>query len=304
LTSGPIQWGAPIPGKDGKTIFASGVTMHGELIRLDPRTKQFQPYLGGLSADNVSFSQDGQSIAYVSYPEGILWKANRDGSDRVQLSSAPVEPSMARWSPDGSQILFFDSSYEGRPVAFIVSSKGGAPQRLLPEDTGPQSDPNWSPDGRQVVFSTSPSGGSDPNSVIRILDLDSHRVSTVPGSLGLFAPRWSPDGRSIAAVPANSTNLYIFDIKTQQWSVPYKGVVAYPAWSKDGHSIYFMDFREDSGVFRVHLPDGAVEHIVDLKSLHYTGNSSMWMGMDPTDAPLFLRDLGSQDVYALALDRK
>jgi Tol biopolymer transport system component len=211
---------------------------------------------------------------------------------------------MVRWSPDSSQILFYDPSDEGRPVAFIVSLNGGAPRRLLPEDTGPQSDPNWSPDGRQVVFSTSPSGGSDPKSVIRILDLGSHRVSTLPGSLGLFSPRWSPDGHLIAAVPANSTNLHIFNIKTQQWSVPYKGVVAYHTWSKDGHSIYFMNFQDNPGVFRVHMPDGTAERIVDLKSFHYTGNDGMWMGLDPTDAPLFLRDLGSQDVYALTLERK
>jgi hypothetical protein len=28
------------------------------------------------------------------------------------------------------------------------------------------------------------------------------------------------------------------------------------------------------------------------------------MGMDPTDAPLFLRDLGTSDVYALGLNVK
>src|SRR6202012_2171466 len=119
-----------------------------------------------------------------------------------------------------------------------------------------------------------------------------------------FAPRWSPDGRLIAAIPVNSTDLHIFDTESQQWSVPYKGVVAYPTWSKDGHFIYFMNFQDNPGVFRVRLPDGAPERIVDLKGIHYTGNVGMWMGLDPTDAPLFLRDLGTQDVYALSLERK
>lgn len=80
LTSGPIHWESPIPGKDGKTIFASGVSPRGELIRFNSQSRQFQPFLAGISADSVSFSRDGRSVAYVSYPDGILWKANGDGA--------------------------------------------------------------------------------------------------------------------------------------------------------------------------------------------------------------------------------
>jgi hypothetical protein len=28
-----------------------------------------------------------------------------------------------------------------------------------------------------------------------------------------------------------------------------------------------------------------------------------WMGLDPTDAPLLLRDISSNDIYALSLDQ-
>lgn len=303
LTSGPIHWGRPIPSKNGKTIFAPGFTRHGQLIRFDYLTKQFQPYLAGLSADNLSFSKDGQSVAYVSYPEGILWRANRDGSGRVQLSDAPIQPAEIHWSPDGTQIVFVDYSQD-TAAAYIISSQGGGPRRLLPQDTGSQTDPNWSPDGRKIVFSNSPPGGADPNSVIRVLDLDSKRVATLPESAGMFSPRWSPDGRSIAAVRMNSTTLNIFDVQTQQWSTPYQGVVSYLAWSKDSHWIYFLDFQNDPSVFRVRVTDGAAERITDLKDVHYTGNSGMWMGLDPTEAPLFLRDLGTHDIYALALEQK
>lgn len=304
LTSGPIAWGNPIPSKDGKKIFVTGSTLHGELVRFDAKTGQFQTYLSGLSADNVSFSKDGQSVAFTSYPEGILWRARPDGSNRIQLSNAPMQPTLPSWSPDGTQILFVDSSSADNEKAYIVSSQGGSPRRLLPEDNGPETDPNWSPDGSKVVYSTSPEGGADPKSVINILDLDSKRVSTVPGSVGMFSPRWSPAGRSIAAVRMNSTTLNIFDIKTQQWSTPYKGVVAYPAWSKDGQLIYFMNFQENPAVFRIRVADGAIERVVDIKDLHYTGNSGMWMGLDPTDAALFLRNLGTCDVYALSLEGK
>jgi eukaryotic-like serine/threonine-protein kinase len=304
LTSGPIAWGNPIPGRDGKKIFVAGSTRRGELVRFDSQSRQFLPYLGGVSADNLSFSKDGQSVAFTSYPDGLLWRAKLDGSNRIQLSNAPMQPLAPRWSPDGTEILFVDAPSSDNEKAYIVSSQGGSPKRLLTEDSGFETDPNWSPDGTKIVFSNSPEGGADPKSVINILDLNSKRVSTLPGSAGLFSPRWSPDGRSIAAVRMNSTTLNIFDIATQKWSTPYKGVVAYPEWSKDGRSIYFMNFQENPAVFRVRIADGKVEQIVDIKTLNYTGNTGMWMGMDPSDAPLFLRDLGTRDVYALSLNGK
>jgi hypothetical protein len=104
----------------------------------------------------------------------------------------------------------------------------------------------------------------------------------------------------------NSTGLNIFDLATQRWSTPYKGVVAYPKWSNTdaGRYIYFMNFQENSAVYRIRVADGAVEQIADIKTLNYTGNTGMWMGLDATDAPLFLRSLGTRDVYALSLETK
>ena len=96
MTSSPIRWGAPVFSKDGKTIFASGVIPKGELVRLDSKSGQFLPFLGGISANLVVFSKDGQAVAYVSYPDGVLWRANKDGSERVQLSSPPLSPGMGQ----------------------------------------------------------------------------------------------------------------------------------------------------------------------------------------------------------------
>ena len=84
----------------------AGLSPRGELSRFDSKTKQFLPFLGGISAQGVVFSKDGKSIAYVSYPEGILWKANRDGSNPVQLTDPPMQAFLPRWSPDSKQISF------------------------------------------------------------------------------------------------------------------------------------------------------------------------------------------------------
>jgi Tol biopolymer transport system component len=167
LTSSPIRWGTPIPSKDGKRIYARGAVIHGELVRYDLQSRQFQPYLGGISAEFVAFSPDGKSLAYVTFPEGILWRVNRDGSNPVRLTDPPFYPKVPRWSPDGSQILFFDRNAEGRLQAFVMPSQGGTPRPLIAEYKEPQSDPNWSPDGSKVVYASQETGSGTTIRVIR-----------------------------------------------------------------------------------------------------------------------------------------
>lgn len=305
LTTGPIDWTSLIPGKDGKSIFADGATSRGELSRFDPQTKQFQPFLEGISVQYVSFSPDGQSVAYVTYPEWTLWKANRDGSSRMQLSDWPILPYMPRWSPDGTQIVFSDiwASVPARSKAYIVSARGGAPRKLLPEGPEVQSDPDWSPDGHKIVFGSS-LGGLDPKSVIRIFDLDSQKVTDVPGSVGMTDPRWSPDRRFIAANSFDLLTMNIFDIGTQRWSaLPPKLRMSYPEWSKDSRFIHFLHGPDEPGVYRMRVKGGELEKVVDLKKWPVVGPWG-WMGLDTTDAPLLLRDISTNDIYALTLEEK
>jgi len=305
LTSGPIAWFSPIPSKDGKKIFATGATRRGQLLRFDAKSKQFQPVLDGVSAEFVSFSKDGKSVAYVSYPQGILWKANRDGSSPVQLSDPAMYPVTPRWSPDGKHILFVDLS-QSSPEIYIVSSEGSSkPRRLVPADTGAESNPDWSPDGHEIVFSTNHESGSEPNCVLRILDLASHQLTTLPESVGMFQAAWSPDGRSIAAQSFDEFSIKVFDIPHQRWSLLHQGHAIAHAWSKDSQFVYFlMPFQDDPGVFRIRAAGGERERVVDLKGFQFTGVYGFNMSLDPTDAPLLLRDIGSNDIYALTLEQK
>ena len=300
LTSGPLDWATPVPGKNGKKLFATGLTRRGELDRFDPQAKQFQPYLSGISADLLAFSKDGAHVVYVSYPDGSLWRADRDGSNRVELVDPPLKPILPSWSPDGKRLLFVGlTQRENEYQTYIVSSEGGAVRRLFPRDGGPQTDPDWSPDGKRIVYSTSPLGGRDPKSTIRVLDLTTGSVTTLPGSEGMFSPRWSPDGKYISASTFDQLSINLFDRAAQHWTVLHKGIIAFPAWSADSRFIYYLSYVDDPGVFRVRVADGAVERILSLMNVGYTGTLGSWMGLDPTDAPLMLRDRGTNDIYAL-----
>jgi Tol biopolymer transport system component/DNA-binding winged helix-turn-helix (wHTH) protein len=307
LEKGPIRWSTLIPGKDEKTLFARGVINRGELVRYDAQSRELKPWLGGISAEQVSYSPDGKFVVYVSYPEGILWRANLDGSDPVQLTGAPFSPLLPHWSPDGSTILFFDISNDrGRQStqSYIVSSQGGTPRPILPDDKQPQIDPNWSPDGKKIVFASGKITNSNSGLFIRVFDLASRETVTLPGSQGIYSPRWSPDGRFIAGLKS-SGGISVFEFATQRWSQLQKGFCGYPSWSSDSRFVYFFgSLSTGLGVYRVRVQGGNAELVVDLNGFRHTGTIGSWMGLDPSDTPMLIRDTGSEEIYSLTLEQK
>ena len=97
--------GALCPGRSraptGATSSPSGPTPGAELMKLDGATRRFLPALGGESAFYAEPSPDGRWLAWARYPDGTLWRSRPDGSERMQLTSAPLEAHLPRWSPDG-----------------------------------------------------------------------------------------------------------------------------------------------------------------------------------------------------------
>jgi DNA-binding winged helix-turn-helix (wHTH) protein/Tol biopolymer transport system component len=311
LTTGPMLWGSPHPSRDGKKIFATGRTPRGELSRIDAKTGGIQPFLSGISAEFVSFSGDGKSVAYVSYPEGILWKANRDGSNRMRLSGPPDYPFNPQWSADSKQILFNSltpqTPQQPHSAIYLIPTEGGTPRKLLlPDDDVQIGDANWSPDGKRILFDWGWEDGPPEKRDLRILDLNSRQITTIPGSTGLRSSRWSPDGRYIAAFADPQTPvLRVFDLTTQRWAaLPTSGDVGFPSFSHDSRLIYFLRYGRDQGVFRISVTGGKEERVVDGTQWHTTGYFGYSMSLDPTDAPLILRDVGSDDIYALTLEER
>src|SRR5207247_5340072 len=133
VTNGPLSFHSPVPSLDGKKLYVVGSQPRGELARFDRQTKQFAPYLSGISAEDVSFSKDGKWVAYVAYPEGTLWRSKSDGSDRLQLNSRGGYAILPRWSPDGRQIAFYSYSLDQPQRTYLVSPDGGSPPEMLSE---------------------------------------------------------------------------------------------------------------------------------------------------------------------------
>jgi dipeptidyl aminopeptidase/acylaminoacyl peptidase len=300
LTSGPLDFRYPLPSKDGRKIFAIGTSRQAELVRYDQHTRQFAPFLSGISAEHVAFSRDGQWVTYISYPEGTVWRCKADGSERLQLTFSPMRAVLPRWSPDGKQIAFNASVPDKSWNVYLISKNGGTAERILPSEQI-QMDANWSPDGKSLLF------GSliFRNEPIYSFDLMTKRVSPLPGSSGYFSPRWSPDGRHIAAV-TTGRKLMLFDTSTQKWTEAFGSEMGWEQWSHDGSSIYFLDYGHGFHyqVVRLRLSDRKIEHIVDVQNVGRltTGSFAAWFGLAPDESPLFARDISTQEIYALEVN--
>ena len=300
LTGGQLNSLAPVLSPDGKKLYVIGQQLRGELVRYDSRSREWVPYLSGISADCADFSKDGQWVAYVAFPEGTLWRSRIDGSDRLQLTFSPMRAVSPRWSPDGKRIVFFDTA-PGKPWRiYLISAEAGTPEPVLNEQHN-ELDPTWSPDGNSLVFSYAPwlESAAFGISAVYIVDLRTRKSVKLPGSEGLFGPRWSPDGRYIVANREDLQATMLFDVRTETWTELTKGA-GYSNWSRDGRFVYFVTFGKQTSLLRVRVTDHRLEQVVSLKDFRQTGWAGItWVGPAPDDAPLMLRDIGTQEIYAL-----
>ena len=297
LTSGPLNSIMPLPAGDGKKLYVVGQKLRGEITRFDAKVRQWVPYLSSVSAEFVDFSRDGQWIAYLSFPDGVLWRSRIDGSDRLQLTTPPMEAMLPSWSPDGKRIAFQAITPGRLSSIYVVPSSGGAPEALF-EERHNQNDPSWSSDGRSIAFSYYP--GAEAVNGISVADVATHAMMKLPYSAWLVNARWSPDGRYIAARHSDHRTIRVFDVRTQHWEELVRSELNWFNWSHNGRAIFFEQHGANHAVMRVSLENGTESEIVGLQNLKRAGeNGSFWFGLAPDDSPIVLHDTGTQEIYAL-----
>jgi len=163
-----------------------------------------------------------------------------------------------------------------------------------------QLDPVWSPDGNSIIFGRIESREEKLN--LQLIDLKTRKLSDIPDSEGRWVPSWSPDGNKLVAVDQTDEILSVLDFKTQKWSELARSTeqIADVHFSHDGKALYYEDFS-DNAVRRVPLNGGKVETVLSLKDLRRPDLPYWppWMGLGPDDSILVMRDIGSQEIYAL-----
>jgi serine/threonine protein kinase/Tol biopolymer transport system component len=302
LTVGPLMFSNPTPSLDGKKLFVIGQQRRFDLIGVNGKSQQFSLYLAGVSAGEADIQRSGKWMTYVAHPELTLWRSKPDGSSRTQLTYAPMQAHMPRWSPDGTQIAFM-ASRPGKPwKIFVIAAEGGTPQEVTAGDHN-QGDPTWTSNGDAVAFAGMPwlEYGSAAGPNIHIADLKTSQVTDVPGSENLFSPRCSQDGRYVAALSADSSKLMLYDTGKKSWTQLAAARFGFENWSHDGKYLYAEDYSDNKDdMVRVSVPDGKLERLLSLKDVPRGFDPwEFWVGLAPDDSPLLMRDRSTQEIYSL-----
>jgi dipeptidyl aminopeptidase/acylaminoacyl peptidase len=312
LTAGPVPfYGATTLSADGKQLFVVGIQPRVELVHYESSSKQFTPFLGGISAEELEVSRNGQWVAYTTVPEFNLWRSKLDGSERLQLTFPPMKAHEPRWSPDGTQILFtHQPNNDIASKIFVVPADGGAPKQLMPEEHPDEIGAGaWLPDGNSIVFSRLMGCGPAFESscvyekyAIYKLDLKNQHVSKIPGSDGMYSARVSRDGRYVTALSTNQKKVMLYDFHTEGWSEITQANSSIN-WSHDSKFAYLVRKQEGqpAELVRISVPEGKVERVLDLRDVTLGGFWPDWISLLPDDSPLLMLDRSRPEVYRLEL---
>ena len=262
------------------------------------------PFLPGLSAEGLNFSKDGQYLAYSEYPSHTLWYSHSDGTGRTQLTFAPLLAEIPRISPDGTRIAF-TGGHPGAPWRiYLVPVQGGDPEPISPGGSDAE-DTTWSPSGDRLAYGPTYQAivYDHATTALHIYNLQTRQTTEIPDSNGLFSPRWSPDGRSLFAITPRSQKVMLYDFATHTWQKLFEAAaIDYPDWTADGKCIDFNAPAVPKAMeYQFCLADRKVRPVVDMANgtTLAAGDFGWWSGVGPDGSIYALRDISTEELYAL-----
>jgi len=175
-------------------------------------------------ASGIIWAPDGSKIAMTTFdPTSSANQLQIVDADSGQVSTAAsgrgaIGP--ARWSPDGSRIVF-DAS-DGQMNQIFVYKIGDPAAAKLKERPSNAFAPDWSPDGTALVFVAQ--GPGEIHQLYKMNTDGSNETQMTSSNVTKAFPRWAPDGSLIAFAgtvvvptaaerPALVHNLAVFTVK-------------------------------------------------------------------------------------------
>ncbi len=294
LTGGQIDVLDATPARDNDGLFMIGKIAQGAMQVYDPKLKRFVPFLDGLAAADFVISPDKKWMAYKDYPQRRLWRSRLDGSEKLQLTDSFAW--MPKWSPDSKWIAFSDFK-----EIYKVSIDGGTPEKLTTEGKTELA-PDWWPDGKSIAFNDYPLPGQALG--IKVLDLETRRVSIMPGAEAFYVPSWSPDGKYMVAIAQNPSRMVLYTAAAGTWKdlKIFKALWQYWVWANDSRSVYFAmrdpEPGEEPGMYRLTIADAKWEQAAEFDGLTVNRDGSEGFPSMTADGRIaMMRDTSVVQIY-------
>ncbi len=304
LTTGPMAAYAPAISADGKHLFVDGAQDRRGFLRYDLASGQFSPELTGVSGTELEYSPDGKWLTYVAFPDRSIWRSAVDGSQRLQLTPPQMRAATPHWSPDGKQIAFFGGPPNTSSRIYVVPFDSGTVQQVTHGEAGPTGEAFfcWSPDGRSLLFGGSgqaikEAAAVEPEPHLHQVDLKTGTVSAVPGTEGMFSPRWSPNGRFIAGLAGPDSKVVLYSVATRKQIAISGPRSVWPAWSRDGQSLFFEVIEPERAWWRFNLADRKTHLVTAVNKISPAGDA--WFGSGLDNTLITTQNNGTDEIYTL-----
>lgn len=279
-------------------IIAAPAIHTAPMVRQDPAPR--------VALSDPSLSPDGREIVFVA--GGDLWTVPSDGGVARLLLAHPATESRPLFSPDGRQVAFM-STRTGNGDIYVLDLTTGRTRRLTFDDGREQLDA-WSRDGAWIYFSSTagdisgmndiwrvPSRGGQPSQVAADRYATEYWASAAPDgqtlaitARGTVAGQWWRKGHShldeseiwlVRDIDKNAPRYELF-------GEAGGGKDAWPMWSADGKSVYYMSDRSGSENLWVKPVGGAARQLT-----RFSNGRVLWPQISRDGATIvFERDFG------------
>jgi acylaminoacyl-peptidase len=304
------------------------IPLSGGSAPAEKRPFQMKDVFGLVYASDPQISPDGQRIVYARTFMDImkdrrrsnLWIINRDGTGNRPLTTGNRNDGSARWSPDGTRIIYI-SADEGSAQIYVRWMDTGQTAKLT-QLTQPFGDLSWSPDGRSIAFSmlvpeeakplpTLPDKpeGADWAPPVRLIDRLIYRLD---GTGYLKAGYWHLFLLSAEGGTPRQISFGKFDDQGQiAWTPDGKSLLfasnREPDWEYDPLNSEIQELAIDSGEIRGLTkrrgPDASPAISPDGRHIAYTGFDDHLQFYQVTRLYLMDRDGNNPRVLTAGLDR-
>jgi tricorn protease-like protein len=201
-------------------------------------------------------------------------------------------------SPDGTKVAFLTNLNE----IYVIGMEGGAPRRVVERNAYAAT---WSPDGNFLAWTAFVNEplGTGHNWSPQIMDLRTGKSSVLPDSQGMQGP-FGVTQDMIVAADQSTLKFKTFDLKTQKWTELIAGNFVNWNLSPDRKYFVFTTGGPDPEVRRLRFSDGKVDTVASLRNLRRVADnqtSATQVDVAPDGSPVFNRDIGTQEIYALTV---
>jgi serine/threonine protein kinase/Tol biopolymer transport system component len=250
----PIAEGA----ENGFTASRTGILTYRKVVA-DAANKQLTWFdrtgklMGELGAPSnyggIELSPSGDRVAVdiTSNNNRDIWVLDLARGIPARITFDPAPDWSAKWSPDGSRVIFASANRTGTGNQIYQKSSSGVgnDEVVSPEDAG-GIPVDWTSDNKYIVYSRfMPRGAGNDTWLLPLLG-DRKPKPFLQSPFDKVLAQVSPDSRWIAYTTNESGTFQIFvqsfpDPNGGKWQISADGGVE-PKWRRDGRELYYIAF--------------------------------------------------------------